>query len=194
MIEYDENKHWYYLDGKRIPSVTQILSFLNDYSFVNQERIEYSRNFGTGVHLACELIDTDNLAELPEIYNPYVNSWNKFVEDFKPNIIEVEKLVYSEKYRFAGKADRIMKIGNKLIVADIKSGAKNPVHALQLAGYEIALKEMGYKINSRMAIYLKENNYYLQEFRDIYDTTIFLSALNIYNWKINNNIRSKNDE
>jgi len=53
---------------------------------------------------------------------------------------------------------------------------------------------MGYKINSRMAIYLKENNYYLQEFRDIYDTTIFLSALNIYNWKINNNIRSKSDD
>lgn len=189
MITFDPIKHEYFLEGRKVPSVTQILSSLTDFSKVNLSVLEYAREFGTGVHLACEFNDNNDLAELPEVYVPYLEGWKKFLNDYKVEILEVEKMVYSKNFRYAGTVDRIAKIKNKITVIDIKSGQKNPVFALQLSGYKIALEEMGVKPKARMTVYLKPEGYSVQEYKDTFDDAVFLSALYLHNWKINNKIK-----
>lgn len=191
MITFDPIKHEYFLNNKKVPSVTQILSSLNDFSNVSPEVLNHAKDLGTGVHLACELSDRKDLLELPEIYRGYLRNWNKFLNEMNVEIIEdgIEKIVYSEKLRYAGRIDRLGIVKNKLTIIDIKSGQKNPVFALQLAGYGIALNEMGTKAKSRMTVYLKPEGYKVEEYKNPADDAIFLSVLNIYNWKINNKIK-----
>ena len=85
----------------------------------------------------------------------------------------IEKIVYSEKLRYAGRIDRLGIVKNKLTIIDIKSGQKNPVFALQLAGYGIALNEMGTKVKSRMTVYLKPDSYKIEEYKNPADDAIF---------------------
>ena len=102
---FEEAEHAYYLDGVRLPSVTQILKaegFI-DARFYD----EHSRERGRIVHLACEY---DDLGELdddsldPEIA-PYVEAWRRFKQESGFVIASVEVPLVSTKHRYAGKPD-----------------------------------------------------------------------------------------
>ena len=58
-IEFDEDKHLYYVGGKQIPSVTDILSPLHrSYGNINPSVLEYARQRGTAVHEALQMLAT----------------------------------------------------------------------------------------------------------------------------------------
>lgn len=60
-FKYDDATHTYKLDGITMPSVTQIMSPLHDFSFVSPEVLDQKRIIGTLVHKTIHLYLSGNL-------------------------------------------------------------------------------------------------------------------------------------
>ena len=70
---------------------------------------------------------------------PYVDQFNKFLDEFQPEFIGQELTVWSEKHRYAGSTDAFLRIQDEPIVIDYKTSKS--VYAetsLQLAAYRYA--------------------------------------------------------
>lgn len=188
MIEFVEDTHQYFVDGKELPSVTTILHSLNDFSFVDKDLLERAAKFGTAVHKATELYDQNSLDldALDSALMPYVEAWDLFLSDYKPEILSCEQRVAS-MYGYAGTLDRYMAINGKRIIGDIKSGTVVPKYTgLQLAAYEQAITEGGGVVDERWVIHLQPCKYKVVPFSGRNDFTIFKSALNLYRWSQQN--------
>ena len=92
----------------------------------------------------------------------------------------------STLYGFAGKPDLIGPLAGRESVVDTKSGAAGPAAHLQTAAYEI----LHGKPLKRYALQLKQDGKYrLIEHKDRKDREIFLAALAVYQWQVNQKIR-----
>jgi len=185
MIEFKEETHQYFVNGQEYPSVTTILSSLNNFAFVNSTVLKNAAEFGTAVHKATELYDSNNLDLdlLDESVLSYVEGWAMFLDEYQPDILSSEHRV-SSKYGYAGTLDRYAVINNKKIVIDIKSGTTVPkTTALQLAAYQQAIIENGGTVDCRYAVHLQPNKFKVIPFNNHNDFNVFKSALNIYRWQ-----------
>lgn len=187
-LTYDDASHSYFLDGVRIPSVTEVLqgAGLTDFSAVPAAVLKAACAFGKAVHLACEFHDRGVLDEdaLDPALKPYLEGWKKFKQfcDFAPN--EIEQPIYSSTYRFAGTPDRVGLLCGGFAIVDIKSGADNPATAIQLAGYALIVNDVIKKPIIRIAVLLdRDGKYRIKEYRDKMDKDTFLAALSVYNWR-----------
>lgn len=124
MLTYNDETHEYTLDGKRIPSVTEIVSVITagKYADTNAAMMEQAKRRGTAVHELCEMIDCgvdpEELEIEPEMVG-YVNAYLAFLRDWRPRWDHIEKPVYTGEY--AGRADRIGTVFGKIAVVDIKT-------------------------------------------------------------------------
>lgn len=195
-VKYIDKDHKYFDEnGQELPSVTKILEVagISDFSKIPPEILECAQLRGTYVHNACELYDVSKLNEkvLDPVLKAYLDGWKQFRRDFQPEILANEKIVSSEKYRFAGRIDRIMLINQKITLIDIKSGAIYPSATIQLAGYQLAWnEEYGkiYKIKDKFIVRLKNDGSYelsKKDFCSPNDITVFKSALALYYWRKN---------
>ena len=192
---FDQESHVYRLNGKIIPSVTGILSDagLFDYRGVPPEVMEAARLFGQAVHRATELYDMESLdmATVNEPLIPYLEAWKKFRADFKVVIYPswIEKPICSYKYQFGTIPDRICSIGNKVTLIEVKSTATiQKAVAIQMGGQEIVVEENYGKVRQRIAVQLKpDGTYRIEEFKNPTDKTVFISALNVWRWRKENN-------
>ena len=183
-IVFKEDTHQYFVDGKEYPSVTTILESLTDYSFVNKELLDRAARFGTAVHKATELYDNNELDfdTLDPNLLPYVEAWDMFLHQYKPEILSVEQRVAS-MYGYAGTLDRYAIINGKRTIIDIKSGTVVPKYTgLQLSAYGQAITEGGGIIDQRYVVHLQPCNYKVLSFNSKMDFNIFKSALNLYRW------------
>ena len=128
-IFFDEQSHVYLVNGTATPSVTDILAPLHrSYGAISPAVLEYAANRGTAVHEACELID---LGADPEIYpeiEGYVRAYMDFLNVYRPEWVEIEKIVYNETDGYIGRLDRLGYFNGdkyKLNVVDIKTSAAN---------------------------------------------------------------------
>ena len=123
---YDAENHTYEVDGRRVPSVTEIAGLLTarKYAETNPAILAQAQRRGTEVHELCEAIDCGiDPAELeiaPELVG-YVNAYLAFLRDYRPTWDYIEKIVCTQEY--AGRADRIGKIDGKPCIVDIKTTA-----------------------------------------------------------------------
>jgi len=198
-LTLDEN-HIYRYGGVIVPSVTQILQGvgLTDFSAVPVERLDASGKFGVAAHLACELSDKETLDEnsLHPALLPYLTGWEIYRQEYNLSFTAIETQLYSSLYRFAGTIDRIghWRIDDSLLIIDIKSGVDNPAIKIQLAAYELLVKE-ALKIKGkvkRLAVYLNgKGTYSIKEYKDKNDMNIFIGALSVYNWRKKYNLLDK---
>ena len=153
MVTYDEANHAYTVDGRRVPSVTEIAGILTagKYGDMNQAMLEQAKRRGTAVHELCEAIDCgidpEDLDIPPELVG-YVNAYLAFLRDWRPEWDYIEKMVYTQSY--AGRADRIGNIEGKPCIVDIKTTANMDRLSrisliVQLFGYHYALCYMNLK-------------------------------------------------
>ena len=192
---FKEDTHEYFLNGEKLAGVSSVLRYtgFNDISRIPENVLEPARLFGNAVHKACELYDRGTLDI--EILDPelalYLTGWKKFLKDYKVRIVDIEKHIYSKKWKCAGTLDRIAMIGKERVLVDIKSTTTmNPAVALQTAGYKIMDEEMtGLKIHKRLGIRLLLNNYKPEPYKDKIDEITFLSCLNVRAWKKLHNIK-----
>lgn len=192
-FRYEPEDHSYWLDDRRLPSVTQVLSVLsNGYpAAVSAETLDHKRRLGQMVHRACELDDLGTLDEStvdPRIA-PYLAAWRRFRADtgFVPTLIEERG--YSREHGYGGTLDRVGEIANALSIVDIKIVAKlTPVTALQTAGYaQLVLEMRGAEVKHRYAVQLRggDAQYRCERYRDDRgDRRVFLSLLQVYVWKV----------
>ena len=167
---YNEENHSYTVDGKLVPSVTEICSRLTagKYDDTNPAMVEQAKRRGTAVHELCELIDCgidpEELGIPPELVG-YVNAWLAFKRDYRPKWDYLEKIVFTSEY--AGRADRIGEVDGKPCIVDIKTtGSMDRLSRLslffQLRAYINAcggcLRGMGVQLkkNGRYTVYRAE--------------------------------------
>jgi hypothetical protein len=158
--DFDPISHTYYVDSRIAPSVTQILKcggFDQGGYEVSEDVMDYARDRGTDIHLACQLLDEDDLDwdALDEEIEPYVLGYARWKEDegFVPDLIE--QAVYCEEYDYCGTLDRAGWIGDQRVVIDLKSGSAGVKrwHPKQLAAYAYCLKEKEWPL--RIVVELK---------------------------------------
>lgn len=142
---FDEEKHIYFIDGKPVPSVTEITAMLNPMP--GGEVVRQAARRGTAVHELTELVDyecdLDGIEVEPELA-PYLLAYFRFKRDYKPDWEMVEQKLYSDPMGFAGTLDRFGKIDGTEVLLDIKTTASpsrqtKVAWAAQLAGYALLL-------------------------------------------------------
>ncbi len=183
-LELDESTHTYTLDGRRLISVTQALSILDNRWKIDPFYLERGRL----VHLATEYYDRDELDDStvdPQI-QPYFDAYIKFGMDtgFKPTHIELK--LFHPEYFYAGKIDRIGHLNGCLVIIDLKSGAKaSQADLLQGASYFELAKINNIPVKKVFDLYLNENGTYKLEPIENPKLLlrIFLAALTLTRWK-----------
>ena len=158
---FDEPTHTYRYNGKVVPSVTTILGswklikygssefYVNtiDGTVVDKETFEAAGDKGTSIHKGAPLVlagtlDWDELDLSLLVPLRQLEEWQK---DMKPEVIAVEKPLYSEKHGYAGTPDLVCRIGRDVMIVDFKSGAYGCAGP-QLAAYvELDKENTGYK-------------------------------------------------
>lgn len=165
MIQFDESKHEYTLDGVRIPGVTEILSPItaDGYSKINPAVLERAAMKGTLVHEWCEMFDYGCAEDfMPSEVVPYCQAYADFIRDYRPAWEKIEDIVYSDYYGYAGRLDRFGRIDGELSVVDIKTIASPSMKThisvcCQTAAYAYAI---GLSDAKRYALYLKPDGEY----------------------------------
>lgn len=184
-IHFEPEAHAYWLNGQPVPSVTQVLDPLEDFSCVDADLLERARLFGSAVHQATELYDTGELdwATLDPHLAPYLNGYIRFLGETGVKPLHCELRVGSLRWRYAGTLDRIYQMARAVVLCDIKSGAVPRTVGPQTAAYENAVNEShGIKVKHRYCLQLKPDDYRLIPCKGVQDFTVFTSALNIHNF------------
>lgn len=191
-IEFNESNHTYLVDGMPYPNVTTILQSAGfiDYSTVPRHHLEYKQQVGKNVHLAVELFLKGILDEstVGEAERPYFEGYRKFFNEVKPQFIEAETPVASQKMVYVGTLDQILTIDGAKTLIDLKCTfeLKNSVKPQTMA-YFLAYNEMfpKDKCKKRLVIHLTGDGGYklIPCTKDAEDKAAFLNALGVHNWK-----------
>lgn len=188
---FDHPTHTYTLGGKRLPSVTQILEGVGlvDTTWFTEE----AKARGNYIHQATALFDRGvAMPGLRDDMAGYVAAWAKFREDTGFEPWEIEEPHHSPTYWYAGTPDRFGKFAKEAfcegwVVPDIKTGEPLPCHPLQTAAYR---RFNTAPLIKRCSVYLRANGKYKVKYHtDVQDWDMFVSALNVYNWKERHNVK-----
>ena len=126
---------------------------------------------GTEVHALAATIARGEDVEIPEAMAGHIESYERWLDDFKPSNAIVERYVFSRKRRFGGTLDMIADIeGHGTMLLDLKTSRSGifPETALQVAAYGHAdfmlapdtTKEIPMpKIDSFGALWLRADGY-----------------------------------
>lgn len=167
MLEFNEDKHIYYLDGEQIPCVSEILrfAFREVYGTDKKDKaMDRAALRGTRIHRACEEIDRTGMTECEPDILQYVSAYVQFLKDHNVNWELIEQPVYSQSgdVTFAGTLDRFGVVDGKKTLLDIKSTksitAKHKLlYSAQLAAYNAALEE---DVEQHIILHLKPDGTY----------------------------------
>jgi hypothetical protein len=146
---------------------------------------EYAALRGTYVHMACAMhdvktLDYENLD--PQLVG-YVNGWMLFLKEHPQiEIKDIEKFVWDDTLKVAGTLDRTAMIRSSKGIIDIKAATSlDSAVEIQTAGYA----RMEGEVDWRMAVQLFPDGTYQQKsLTKAIDKSIWLSACNIWNWKL----------
>lgn len=193
-LTFDADTHTYRFKGDVVPSVTGILKPLQDFSSVPAPVLEAASNFGTAVHLACELWDRGTLDEdaLDPALEPYLDAWKWFSLDNDVKWEMIEAQVYHPGLRYAGTLDRYGSVRDTKTVLDIKSSVGlYPAVGPQLAAYKAAIP-LCPATATRMAVQLKaDGTYVAKTYTDRTDWPLFASLVTVRNWSLAHNVTPK---
>ncbi len=183
VLTFDEATHTYRYNGIVVPGVTTILSPLSDFSRVPPHVLRAAADFGTAVHLACELDDLGDLDEsaLDPALVPYLAAWRKFSADHEVEWELIEQPVHHKAMGYAGTLDRQGRVKGLSTVLDIKSSAQlYPSVGPQLSAYQQASERPSVQ---RMAVQLKaDGTYVAKTYTDPTDWPVFASLLTLRTW------------
>ena len=160
-LEYIDDSHEYLVDGILVPSITTMLKskFGGKYEGISKDTLQNASRLGTAVHEAIERMCKEGVeAELPEVRN------FKFLQkQYGFEVMENEVpviLFYDDEPVSAGRLDLVIKMDEKMGIADIKRVAtldKNYL-AHQLNLYRIAYTQSyGIDIDFLRGIHLRED-------------------------------------
>lgn len=139
MNTFDEATHTYKIGGVKVPSVSEVIAPLLDFSGVHPAIMKAACSFGSNVHTTIELylngeLDEENLD--PHLMNVLAQfrQWDVFAEHDNCGDWIIEKSCFHPGLRYGGTPDIVIP-GYAII--DIKSRKVDPIKdILQLTAYE----------------------------------------------------------
>jgi len=174
-ITFDEASHIYKVEGRIVPSVTQIIEAVRPnhrwYPAGAAER-------GSNVHLALRYLDEGRLAECPAELHGYLEAYELFKKqnDWMP--LETERIVFSEEYGYIGRVDKIGLFRDLQAVVDFKSGVPDASHKVQAAAYGMAAG-----IANRFVLYLTaRGSYKMADASALMYEKIWLAHLQVFDY------------
>lgn len=184
-LTFDAATHTYRLAGKVLPSVTQIIreAGLVDATWYTEQ----ARERGSAVHLACQLLDEDDLDSdgLDPRIEPYVRAWERYKTEADAEVLETERAVVHRVYGYAGRMDVLARVAGDLAVIDRKTGVAGPAAGVQTMAYARAYTdETGLVIRHRLAVELRaDGTYRVVEFTGLNDWKVFAACLTLRAWR-----------
>ena len=186
MLAFDEPSHTYTYDGTVVPSVTQALTILNDFSKVPWQVLQAAQERGRLVHKAGEYLLRGELdwSSIDSEIQSYLVGLKKFLDESGFVALETETQVYSEKYRYAGTIDAVGYWRNGICLVDWKTSVAKPKHVgPQLAAYRQAYNEQAKNQVRRIyCVRLSPGAYKVDKIEGAADFSIFKSALNLWGY------------
>ena len=162
-LDFDEKNHIYKLDGKEIPSVSEVTRFISGELYKDSDKtaMDIAADRGTRVHKATEKLDTEGVVECDDDISGYVRAYVKFREEHEVNWLLIEKPLYNESIWVAGTMDRFGYLDGKKTKLDIKTtkkitGKHKILYGAQLGFYET----MAMEDCQLMILQLKEDGTY----------------------------------
>lgn len=160
---FDAERHLFFVDNCRWPGVSELLLAggkipARSLDFFTDE----GRWRGTRVHKACldfDLHRTDTSKKTHLITDAgYIDSYLKWMALVGMRWTKLEQARYSERFKFCGITDRIGFDGQgRAVVLDMKTGAKQSWHAIQLALYDILHDDLPWGVRRRITLYLQRD-------------------------------------
>lgn len=133
---YNPDTHEYFIDGVRVPSVTEIIP-PPDFSFVSPEHLEQCRVEGEEDHSKIKMyLDTRDT-----FGDPYLQRFEAFLKEHEEEfgkLLMYETPLFNVHLRYGGTPDIVFENA----ILDIKRKPNNSKrHALQLQGYNMLIGE-----------------------------------------------------
>ena len=125
MIEFDEERHIYRVDGIVVPSVSEVTECLHRMAYRDAppDMMAYAAARGTAVHQAAEALDWDDVVQISGNLAPYIRAYAKFLEDKKPRWDQIEFRV-NKGLEYAGTLDRYGEFNGASCIVDIKTTSR----------------------------------------------------------------------
>jgi len=158
------------------PSVTSILQYMPKNKFFDNWLKDVGHNAdlilakagkeGTQVHEAAEAlvkgeevswIDDYGKAKYSQFVWEMILKFHDFWTTHKPELITAEEFTYSDKHKYAGTADLVVRMDGEIWLLDLKtSNSLHRAYDMQLAAYAKSIEEAkGIKIDRTGIIWLK---------------------------------------
>lgn len=149
-LMFDAATHTYRVNGRVVPSVTQVLETVRvldvgDYSRDGDDAQAARMQRGTDIHAWTRAYDVDPVAaETSAVATglttaPYCAAYRQALADLTPVTLWAEQPLYDAVLRVAGTPDRVWRFVDHGApvdaVVDLKTGDPDSWHRYQLAGY-----------------------------------------------------------
>lgn len=190
-LSFDAVRHEYRINGRVVPSVTQVLDVIRTGGGSDAQR-EYKRQIGKALDVAIELSERDDLDvdSLHEDVVPFFQAWLNFKQATGFRVLLNQPIVYSNKLQVAGTPDLIGTREPGKLNPDELLDTKcvftmDPATAIQTAGYSmLALESLGIRIKKRGGVQLlRDGTFKFYSYTNPSDEGVFRSCLNIFAWK-----------
>jgi hypothetical protein len=152
MNTFTEQGHEYKINGRVVPSVTQVLADLIPGWMAS----EWYLQRGTAVHACAAMIARGiPFTHVPEI-SGQVQAIRRFFREVRPQVIDVELRLYSETYNYAGTCDLIAVLpGNqRRVVLDWKASIS------KATPYQLAAYGLIYDLDYGAAVEIRDDGTY----------------------------------
>jgi hypothetical protein len=189
-LTYEDESHSYFLGGKSIPAVSDVLEPVSQgYENIPPAILARARDIGHSVHAACALLCQKNLewSRVDPVIIGYVKAAQIFLREAEVRVLAVEYRMCDPDLRVAGTLDLLGIMKSYTCVFDWKATEVIPRTAsLQTAGYDHLYRRNfgGTRPNKRYGVQLfADGKYKLFPFEDQRDYSWFKSAVNLWHWK-----------
>ena len=144
MIQFDPHLHQYRVEGKVLPSVSEIMRGMSEnyYSNVHPAVLQHAADRGTRVHKAIEIYERLGIEPDDDTW-VYFDRYLKAKKKHKFEVVQTEIMLTN--FQYCGTLDQLILINGELAINDIKVTSKRNIELLevQLAAYEeLALYNM----------------------------------------------------
>lgn len=210
-MTFDEDLHRYYVGGRWVRSVTQVLNLVTGpvYARIPAHVMDYARVRGSNVHGWTELLDLGEaepfgptiraddgtILQADHAEWPYVQAWLRFrlESGFHPEIIE--QRFHHPRRRYCGTVDRVGLLNRRRIVLEIKTVAQLSAWVgLQTAAYLEAFnhgRPRAEQARERYAVQLRrDGTYRLEQYGDAADFSVFVAMKQVWDWNDSHGVPS----
>jgi hypothetical protein len=138
MNTFDPSTHTYAINGRPVPSNTQIIrEILGDAMW---QASDWHLQRGQAVHACMALLAKGKCFDYDTAIDGQVTAGRKFFAEMKPKVLEVEQQLYCDCYQFAGTMDMRCRLYFhpmwRDVIVDWKS-ALSEVAEIQAGGYGV---------------------------------------------------------